>query len=154
MEVAEMVEKKHADLLKDIRRYNNQLAEGNISSGDFFKDKIFFSELSYCCMKFVFCISCKCFAKMLIFTTCQCLSRFPDIDFAVLQVCCLVYKHLSPPPPKIRILCVCSFLRLSNQTICINRRCRKFLYIRLTFYSIFYPLNYRIRKQFLYLRNR
>ena len=37
MEVAEMVDKKHADLLKDIRRYNNQLAEGNIPSGNFFK---------------------------------------------------------------------------------------------------------------------
>ena len=41
MEVAEMVEKKHADLLKDIRRYNNQLAEGNISSGDFFKESTY-----------------------------------------------------------------------------------------------------------------
>ena len=37
MEVAEMVDKKHADLLKDIRRYNNQLAEGNIPSGNFLK---------------------------------------------------------------------------------------------------------------------
>ena len=36
MEVAE-INKKHADLLKDIRRYNNQLAEGNIPSGNFFK---------------------------------------------------------------------------------------------------------------------
>ena len=36
MEVAEMVGKKHSDLLKDIRRYVNQLAEGKIPSGDFF----------------------------------------------------------------------------------------------------------------------
>lgn len=36
MEVAQMVEKKHADLLKDIRRYIAQLAEGKIPSGDFF----------------------------------------------------------------------------------------------------------------------
>ena len=38
MEVAEMVGKKHSDLLKDIRRYVNQLAEGKIHSGDFFKE--------------------------------------------------------------------------------------------------------------------
>lgn len=41
MEVAEMVDKKHADLLKDIRRYNNQLAEGNIPSGNFFKESTY-----------------------------------------------------------------------------------------------------------------
>ena len=34
MEVAEMVGKKHSDLLKDIRRYVNQLAEGKNPSGD------------------------------------------------------------------------------------------------------------------------
>jgi len=38
MEVALMVEKKHADLLKDIRRYQSQLAEGKIPSGDFFNE--------------------------------------------------------------------------------------------------------------------
>lgn len=37
-EVAEMVNKTHSDLLKDIRRYVGQLAEGNISLGDFFKE--------------------------------------------------------------------------------------------------------------------
>lgn len=31
MEVAQIVDKKHSDLLKDIRRYVGQLAEGNIS---------------------------------------------------------------------------------------------------------------------------
>ena len=35
-EVAEMVDKIHSDLLKDIRRYVGQLAEGNIPLGDFF----------------------------------------------------------------------------------------------------------------------
>ena len=34
---SQMVEKKLADLLKDIRRYNSQLSEGKIPSGDFFK---------------------------------------------------------------------------------------------------------------------
>lgn len=38
MEVAQMVEKKHSDLLKDIRRYEKQLAEGKIPSGDFFTE--------------------------------------------------------------------------------------------------------------------
>ena len=41
MEVAEMVGKKHSDLLKDIRRYVNQLAEGKIPSGDFFKESTY-----------------------------------------------------------------------------------------------------------------
>lgn len=36
MEVARMVEKQHGDLLKDIRRYSKQLAEGKIPLGDFF----------------------------------------------------------------------------------------------------------------------
>ena len=38
MEVAQMVDKRHADLLKDIRRYVGQLAEGNISLSDFFTE--------------------------------------------------------------------------------------------------------------------
>lgn len=41
IEVSQMVEKKHADLLKDIRRYNSQLAEGKIPSGDFFKESTY-----------------------------------------------------------------------------------------------------------------
>ena len=38
MEVAEVVYKKHYDLLKDIRRYTLQLAEGKISLGGFFTE--------------------------------------------------------------------------------------------------------------------
>lgn len=38
MEVAQMVDKRHADLLKDIRKYCEQLAEGKISLGDFFSE--------------------------------------------------------------------------------------------------------------------
>lgn len=41
IEVAQMVEKKHADLLKDIRRYVVQLAEGKIHSGDFFSESTY-----------------------------------------------------------------------------------------------------------------
>lgn len=37
-EVAEMVEKQHNDLLKDIRRYIEQLGEGNIPHTDFFTE--------------------------------------------------------------------------------------------------------------------
>lgn len=40
MEVAEMVEKRHADLLKDIRKYIHQLNEGNISPVDFFTESV------------------------------------------------------------------------------------------------------------------
>lgn len=40
MEVAEMVEKRHADLLKDIRKYVRQLNEGNISPVDFFTESV------------------------------------------------------------------------------------------------------------------
>ena len=36
MEVAEMVDKPHKELLKDIRRYRKYFAEGKISPGDFF----------------------------------------------------------------------------------------------------------------------
>lgn len=37
-EVAEMIGKNHADLLRDIRRYCVQLAESKIALGDFFKE--------------------------------------------------------------------------------------------------------------------
>lgn len=40
-EVAEMVDKTHSDLLKDIRRYVGQLAEGNIPLGDFFTESTY-----------------------------------------------------------------------------------------------------------------
>lgn len=40
-EVAEMVEKTHANLLKDIRSYINQLAEVNFYSGDFFSESTY-----------------------------------------------------------------------------------------------------------------
>lgn len=39
MEVAEMVDKKHYDLLKDIRRYTSQLGEGKISVSDFLQNQ-------------------------------------------------------------------------------------------------------------------
>lgn len=38
MEVAQMVGKEHSKLLKDIRRYSEQLAEAKIGLGDFFKE--------------------------------------------------------------------------------------------------------------------
>lgn len=38
MEAAEWCGKKHNELLKDIRRYIGQLAEGKISHGDFFRE--------------------------------------------------------------------------------------------------------------------
>ena len=38
MEVAQMVDKKHYDLLKDIRRYCEQLVEGKIPFNDFFTE--------------------------------------------------------------------------------------------------------------------
>lgn len=41
LEVAQMVEKKHSELLKDIRRYDGQLAEGKIPSGDFFMESTY-----------------------------------------------------------------------------------------------------------------
>ncbi|EET60449.1 phage regulatory protein, Rha family [Marvinbryantia formatexigens DSM 14469] len=44
MEVAEMVDKKHCDLLKDIRRYMKQLGEGKIPSSDFFTESTYISE--------------------------------------------------------------------------------------------------------------
>lgn len=38
VEVADMIGKRHADLLKDIRRYTKQLNEGNLSPVDFFTE--------------------------------------------------------------------------------------------------------------------
>ena len=44
IEVAEMVEKTHANLLKDIRRYCKQLGEVNIDFSDFFKESTYRTE--------------------------------------------------------------------------------------------------------------
>lgn len=44
MEVAKMVDKKHNDLLKDIRKYCNQLIEGKIPRNDFFAESTYVSE--------------------------------------------------------------------------------------------------------------
>lgn len=44
IEVAEIVEKTHANLLKDIRRYCKQLGEVNIDFSDFFKESTYFTE--------------------------------------------------------------------------------------------------------------
>ena len=44
MEVAQMVGKKHYDLLKDIRRYAEQLGEGKISVSDFFTESTYVTE--------------------------------------------------------------------------------------------------------------
>lgn len=41
LEVAQMVDKRHSDLLKDIRKYVCQLAEGKIPSGEFFSESIY-----------------------------------------------------------------------------------------------------------------
>lgn len=41
VEVAEMVDKPHKDLLRDIRRYSDQLAEGKIAPGDFFTESTY-----------------------------------------------------------------------------------------------------------------
>ena len=41
IEVAEMVGKDHSKLLKDIRRYREQLAEAKIGSGDFFEESTY-----------------------------------------------------------------------------------------------------------------
>ena len=43
-EVAEMVEKTHANLLKDIRSYINQLSEVNFHSGGFFTESTYFDS--------------------------------------------------------------------------------------------------------------
>lgn len=44
LEVAQMVDKKHYDLLKDIRKYIGQLDEGKIPSVDFFTDSNYMSD--------------------------------------------------------------------------------------------------------------
>lgn len=44
LEVAEMVEKEHSKLLKDIRRYMEQLGEANIGFTDFFQESNYISE--------------------------------------------------------------------------------------------------------------
>ena len=44
MEVAQMVDKKHCDLLKDIRRYSIQLVEGKIPCNDFFRESTYVTE--------------------------------------------------------------------------------------------------------------
>lgn len=44
LEVAEMVEKKHNELLKDIRRYIGQLDEGKIPQSDFFSESTYKTE--------------------------------------------------------------------------------------------------------------
>ena len=44
MEVAQMVNKKHSELLKDIRRYVGQLDEGKISVVDFFTESTYVTE--------------------------------------------------------------------------------------------------------------
>lgn len=41
MEVAQMVDKQHSDLLKDIRRYSAQLVEGKIPCNDFFTESTY-----------------------------------------------------------------------------------------------------------------
>ena len=41
MDVAEMVEKEHKELLRDIRRYVSQLAESKIAPGDFFTENTY-----------------------------------------------------------------------------------------------------------------
>lgn len=41
MEVAEMVDKEHKQLLKDIRKYTEQLGEGKISPTDFFTESTY-----------------------------------------------------------------------------------------------------------------
>lgn len=43
-EVAQMVDKRHADLLKDIRKYVEQLGEGKISPSDFFTESTYITE--------------------------------------------------------------------------------------------------------------
>lgn len=41
VEVAQMVGKKHNELLKDIRRYTAQLGEGKIPFTDFFRESTY-----------------------------------------------------------------------------------------------------------------
>lgn len=44
MEVADMVDKKHKDLLRDIRKYCEQLVGSNIALNDFFTESTYVSE--------------------------------------------------------------------------------------------------------------
>ena len=44
MEVAQMVGKQHSDLLKDIRRYIEQLGKGKIPLSDFFTESTYVTE--------------------------------------------------------------------------------------------------------------
>ena len=44
LEVADMVEKQHNELLKDIRRYVEQLSEGKIPHSDFFIESTYVTE--------------------------------------------------------------------------------------------------------------
>lgn len=44
MEVAEMVDKEHKNLIRDIRRYCKQLGESKIEPSDFFQESIYISE--------------------------------------------------------------------------------------------------------------
>lgn len=41
IEVAEMINKNHADLMRDIRRYTKQLAQSKIAFGDFFQESMY-----------------------------------------------------------------------------------------------------------------
>ena len=40
-EVAQMIEKEHKNLIRDIRKYSEQLAESKIEPGDFFKESTY-----------------------------------------------------------------------------------------------------------------
>lgn len=44
MDVAEMVDKKHKELLRDIRKYCEQLAESKIALSDFFTESTYITE--------------------------------------------------------------------------------------------------------------
>ncbi|MDF2537458.1 MAG: hypothetical protein K0S76_479 [Herbinix sp.] len=44
VEVAEMVDKQHNELLKDIRRYSEMLGEGKITQSDFFTESTYFNS--------------------------------------------------------------------------------------------------------------
>lgn len=44
MEVAQMVDKKHCDLLRDIRKYYEQLGKSKIALSDFFTESTYISE--------------------------------------------------------------------------------------------------------------
>ncbi len=41
MEVAQMVDKRHCDLMRDIKKYSEQLAESKIALGDFFTESTY-----------------------------------------------------------------------------------------------------------------